>query len=231
VKRLVIAIVVLFSLIIFSCTNIDSPRHKVNPEFIYFDFLAWGDEESGNITVKMQFRAGGPNQEAIVLKAPSQVSFDGKVLQADSNKLTGPYYEVITPASDFSGQHKIVFTDIHNKQYTTAFDFPVITIANNIDSVLARGDLVLELNGLKPNDRVRVILTDTTFYGRGIEKMDTMETNTITITSYELMNLKNGPVYLELFREEDIDLQETMQSGGRFYLTYGLKREFILKDL
>lgn len=40
--------------------------------------------------------------------------------------------------------------------------------------------------------------------------------------------LANGPVTLELIREEHRVLQEAPQGGGMLVLTYGVKSEFIL---
>ncbi|MEO5565000.1 MAG: hypothetical protein ABIR18_16255 [Chitinophagaceae bacterium] len=229
-NRLALFVFILGASLFLGCTNEQLPEEKLDPDSIYFDYLAWGDEENGTITVKLQYRGGGPNQAAIVLEEPSRVEFDGQLLLPDSSKFTGPYYEVVRANDDFAGEHRIVFTDAGKKQYTTTFEFPVISLKTEIDSVVHRGELVLGLAGLKPNDKVRVLLTDTSFYGRGIEKMDTVQNDSIIISRREMYSLKNGPIYMEIFREEDKRLTETMEAGGKFYLTYGLKREFLLKD-
>jgi hypothetical protein len=224
------AAMALLLLIFLGCTNIDVRQQKLDPNDIYFDYIAWGDEETGNITIKLQYRAGGPNQRAMLLQMPSSVMLDNQVLKPDSTKFTGPYYEFIIPASEFAGQHNIVFTDNKNRQYRTQFEFPVVKFKSEPDSFIARRDIVLELEGLKPEGHIRVLMTDTSFYGRGIEKIDSFDNKPLVITREDLRELKNGPVYLELFREEDKDLPETMNAGGRFYLSYSLNRSFILKD-
>jgi len=220
----------LLLLAFLGCTNADVRREKPDPNDVYFDYIAWGDEETGNIILKLQFRAGGPNQRAMLLQTPSSIMLDDQVLQPDSTKFAGPYYEVIVPASDFGGDHSIVFTDNQNKKYTTHFEFPVVRFKSEPDSVIGRKDLALELEGLKPEGHIRVLMTDTSFYGRGIEKIDSFDNKPLVITREDLRELKNGPVYLELFREEDKELPETMTAGGRFYLSYSLNRSFILKD-
>ena len=51
-----------FSLLAVSCTSNEIGNSKdVNPESIYFDYRVWGDEESQDITVKLQYRFGGQN--------------------------------------------------------------------------------------------------------------------------------------------------------------------------
>jgi hypothetical protein len=222
--------ILLISLIFFGCTNIEVRKERPDPNSIYLDYIAWGDEENGNITVKLQFRAGGPNQHSIILQAPSSVLLDSLPMELDSTKFTGPYYELITPAAEFGGMHTIVFTDNQKKDYRTQFEFPVMRFKTEPPAIIGRNDLLLELEGLKSGGNIRILLTDTSFRGRGIEKIDSIDERPILITRQDLQNLKSGPVYMELFREEDMDLKETMRAGGRFYLSYSLTRNLILRD-
>jgi len=224
------AAIVLLLLFFLSCTNIDVRKEKSDPNDIYFDYIAWGDEETGTITLKLQFRAGGPNQRAMLLQSPSTVMLDNQLLQPDSTKFMGAYYEFTAPTRDFGGEHSIVFTDNKNHQYKTLFEFPVVRFRSEPDSVIGRRDMVLDLEGLKAEGHIRVLMTDTSFYGRGIEKIDSFDNNPLVITREDLRDLKNGPVYMELFREEDRELTETMNAGGRFYLSYSLNRSLFLKD-
>jgi hypothetical protein len=214
-------------LLVVSCNNTDK-SYNGN---IYFDYIVWGDEETGNITVKLQFRPGGQNGVALSLKEPSRVEFDGQVLLPDSAKFNGIYYEAIVPAAKFSGNHNIVFTHPDGNKYQAMFNFPVISLKTPVAGFVNRQDLVLELEGQKqPWDKIRILLTDTSRYGRGIEKVDTVRNGHIFISANELKNLRTGPVYLEIFREEELSLEETMKAGGRLWLIYQLKREFILQD-
>lgn len=224
------AAIILCLLVFWGCTNIDVRQEKLDPNDIYFDYIAWGDEAAGNITIKLQFRAGGPNQRSLVLKAPSSIMLDDQLLQPDSTKFAGPYYELIVSTNDFAGMHSIVFTDNQNKQYKTQFEFPLIRFKTEPDSIIGRRDLVLNLEGIKTGGHIRALMTDTTFRGRGIEKIDSFDDKPLVITREDLRELKNGPIYMELFREQDKDLKETMKAGGRFYLSYSLNRSLILKD-
>ena len=120
------AAILLLLLVFFGCTNIDVREEKSDPNDIYFDYIAWGDEETGTITLKLQFRAGGPNQRAMLLQSPSTVMLDNHLLQPDSTKFMGAYYEFTALTSDFGGEHSIVFTDNKNHQYKALFEFPVV---------------------------------------------------------------------------------------------------------
>jgi hypothetical protein len=226
------AVVVLLLVVFFftTCVNNEKSRVKIDPDSLYQDYLVWGDEESGNVTLKLQYRAGGPNEAAVLLKVPAKTELDGEIIQPDSSRFNGPYYEVNRPVSEFTGTHNIVFTDDHGKKYTTTFDFPVMFLETAIPDMISRADLLLQFKGLKKGDKVRVMLTDTSLYGRGIERIVAVDSNRILISKEDLGMLRNGPVQLEFSREQDQFSGEAMASGGRFYLTYGLKREFMLQD-
>jgi hypothetical protein len=222
--------ILLVPLFFLGCTNREIRYEMPDPNKIYLDYIAWGDEESGNITVKLQFRAGGPNEQAVVLKAPSRVTLDSLTLEPDSTKFSGPYYEFIIPAAEFGGTHTIVFTDNQNREYSTRFEFPVMRFTAEPPALFGRNDLLLELEGLKPGGQIRVLLTDTSYYGRGIEKVDSIDGGPVSITREDLRALKAGPVYMELFHEEDKVLKDTTDVRGRFYLSYSLTRNLILTD-
>ena len=222
---------VCFLLFFISCTNSEIGSSKdVSPETIYFNYRVWGDEDNGIVTVKLQYRFGGTNGTSLVLNDPSKVEFDGEVLKADSSRFQGAYYEVIRPVAEFAGKHTIVFTDMNEKKYREEFDYPVISLATDLSGTIKRGDIVLDIAGLKSNDQVRLLLSDTSFYGRGIEKIDTVMDGRIRISGADLENLKNGPIHLELFREVERELQDATKEGGNISVSYGLEREFMLAD-
>jgi hypothetical protein len=230
-NRPVILLLVIGVFFLVSCNDDrDEPAEIVDENSIYLDYLAWGDEESNTVTLKMQYRAGGRNQKAIELKEPARVEFDGQVISPDSSRFNGPYYEVIRPATEFAGPHRIVFTAIDGKKYTTDFDFSILALKPPVPDSIHRDDLILELSGVKPGDRIWVLLNDTSYYGPGIEILDTTAKGIITISKEEFRGIKNGPVQIELIREESRMPDETMPAGGRFYLTYSIKKELMLID-
>ncbi|MGZ8559231.1 MAG: hypothetical protein ACXWWC_12895 [Chitinophagaceae bacterium] len=214
-----------------SCTNNETINKKsLNPGSIYFDYQVWGDEGSKEVTIKLQYRYRNAEGITILPEHTGKVEFDGQVLEADTSKMNGFYYEALLPLENFGGEHSIVFTDLGNKQYREEFNFPIIYLKKEIASIISRKNLVLELAGLDSNEIVRVLLTDTSFYSRDIDKTDTVRNEKITITEMDLANLKNGPVHIEIFKEEERPLKETTKAGGWLSLSYSIKRVFELKD-
>jgi len=225
-----IALFTSFFLLSGCADNESVKKKKADPDAIYFDYRVWGNEENSDITVRLQYFLENGNENTVLLQHPSKAEFDGAVLQADSSKMNGYYYEATIPLENFDGKHYIVYTDRNEKQYREEFEFPVISLKSEIPAVVSRKELVFELDGINPGEIIRVLLTDTAFYSRGIDRIDTIRNDSIIITPRDLENLKNGPVYLEIYKDDKWPLKETTKAGGRISLSYGLKRVFELKD-
>ena len=218
-------------LFITSCTSNEIGNNKdVNPESVYFDYRVWGDEESGEMTVKLQYRFAGPNGTTLLLEEPSKVAVDGVVIQADSSKMSGAYYEIMKPVKDFAGHHSIVFTGPDGKEYKEEFNFMPVRLITKIPAAINRSDLVFELDGLAPEDYVRVMMTDTASFSEGISRIDTVTNGRIVITKADLASLANGPVHLEISKEDEKRVKNGTREGGTLSISYELKREFELKD-
>ena len=219
------------TLIFFSCSSNEVGNAKdVNPESIYFEYKVWGDEGNDDITVMLQYRFAGKNGTTLVLENPSKVELDGDSIKVDSSNMDGAYYEIIKPAKDFVGKHTITFTNLENKQYKEDFDFKPISLRTRIPNEVKRGDLTFDIDGLEPLDYVRVLLTDTSFESRDINWVDTVKNGRVTISAEDLKNVMNGPIHLELIKEIDKPIKNGTKEGGSYYFSYGLKRDFVLKD-
>ena len=225
------------AIFLFSCANNKEPdsSDEVDPEAIYFDYQVRGEEGNDYITVLLQFRFGGENGGTLTLEEPGKVELDGEVIAPDSSKITGAYYEIQKPIKVFTGRHSIVFTGSDKKIYKNEFDFQPLLLLTTIGDTLRRSDLVFDpivigFNGLNSEDYVRVLLTDTTFTGNGINRLDTVRNGRLLITKQELENIANGPVQLEFIREHERRVKNRMGERGKLQITYSLKREFILKD-
>lgn len=221
----------LVMLLLVSCKSKETGNSDdVNPEAVYFDYQVWGSEEDSVVTVRLQYRIGGEEGATILLQHPAGVTLDGKTIPADSSAFLGAYYEVIKRADEFGGRHRIVFTDLNEKQYAEEFDYPVFYLKNEFPTAIGRKDLKIELNGLRAGDKVKIILSDTSFFSHGIEKVDSVTDGMILISKEELIDLLNGPINMEIIRDEDRYLSEAPPEGGRLSISYGLKREFMLED-
>src|SRR6476659_9050899 len=164
-----------FIVIFYACTSNEIGNVKdVDPASIYFDYRVWGDEETGFMTVRLQYRFAGPGGTTLLLENPSKAELDGVVINADSSKMNGAYYEVTKPIKDFTGQHTIIFTDKNGKQYKEEFSFQPLDMKTVIPKVVNRSDLIIDMNGLAPKDFVRVMLSDTASFSEGIARIDSV---------------------------------------------------------
>jgi hypothetical protein len=230
-SRLTISILLFSTLLFAACSSNEPGSSKdVNPETIWFDYQVWGEEGNNDMTVMLQYRFAGENGTTLVLNEPSKVELDGELIKAGSSKMTGAFYEIIKPVNEFTGKHLITFTDINKKQYKEEFSFKPITLMTQIPKEIKRSDLVFELDGLNPVDYVRVLLTDTAFTSEGINRVDTVKNGRVLISKKDLETVVNGPVHLELYKEDEKRVKNGTRVGGRLSISYGLKREFTLKS-
>ena len=217
--------------ILAACNNNEiGGSGDVNPESIWFDYQIWGDEEGNNVTVKLQYRFAGPEGTTLLLSPPSEASLDGVPIEADSSKWDGAYYEVVIPVKNFNGEHEIVFTDINKKQYSEKFVFRAFTLRTEPPALVSRNDLVFELEGLDPGEPVKLMISDTVFASKGVERMDTVRNGRMLVRKSELEKLKNGPVHLEIYRDVEKRIKNGTAEGGRISISYSIKREFELRD-
>ena len=214
---------------LLACNN-QKDKNDINPESIYFDYQITGEEGNDNLTIMLRYRDGDKEGDAISIGDPGRVELDGETLIADSSKLTGTFYELHKPIDAFAGKHSIVFTGTDKKKYKEEFNFQPIVLLTTLTDTIQRGDLVFEFEGLEPEDYLRVVLTDTSFDNKEINRLDTVINGKLTISQSDLENLASGPLHLEFIREYKRRVKNGTKEGGRLLITYGLKREFFLKD-
>jgi hypothetical protein len=216
---------------LMACTNAEIGNGAdVNQSTIYFDYHLTGEEDTENVTLRLQYRFAGPNGTTLLLNEPSQVTLDGVVLKADSSKMNGVYYEVMKPKDAFTGEHTITFTDHDKKSYTEKFTFSPFSIKYNLPDTIKREDLLINLEGLSLVDYVNVLLTDTVFTNNSVNRVDTVKNGVLVITKADLDKLATGPVYLDLFKEEDAPIENGTAEGGKFSKVFSARKAFLLVD-
>ena len=211
----------------WGCNNKMDRKYAMNPDALWFDYQVTGKEGNDNLTIMLQYKYGGEDGNAI---AAGNVLLDGEILPADSTKMTGVFYELHKPVASFTGNHTILFTDFNNKQYKEAFNFQPLLLVKPLTDTLHRSELVFRLEGLDREEKIRVLLTDTSFINNGINRVDKLINGNLFISKADLESLANGPVQLELVREQERMLKNGTEEVGRLLITYSLKREFFLKD-
>ena len=144
--------------------------------------------------------------------------------------MNGFYYETTVPLENFAGKHSIVFTDNNKKQYKEEFDFSPISLKTEIPAVINRKELMIELTGLDSGETVRLLLNDTAFYSRGIDRIDTVRNDSIIVTPRDMENLKMARFIWKFTKKRNKPLKEPGRGGGRLSISYGLKRVFELRD-
>ena len=213
----------LFSVSLLSCL---SDKQEKSSRGIYANYSISGEEGKEFVTVFLQF-SHGPEDFASVLADPAKVFLDDFLLTADSAQESGAFYEVQIPVKDFAGRHVIRYIDEAQKEHREEFSFIPFQVAGQLDEAVSRKDLVLQLQGVKNGDLLRVVMIDTAIGGEGVNEVDTIQNNQLDLKRF-LPAVANGPLVLELFKEEDRNLSKGQ--NGKISITYGLKREFELKD-
>lgn len=214
-----------------ACTNHEETiiRH-VDLDEVWLDYQVWGEEDKENVTVMLQFRTDYSDKDTRMLDEPAGVTFDGEELKADSSKMTGYYYELEKTLQSFDGDHVIIFRDFEGKEHEEKFNFQPFRLKEEIPRRVSRTGLTIQLEGLEKESYIRVIALDTAFRSNGINDIDTVKNGELVLSGRRLKNLRNGPVHIEIFQEQEWPLKNSWKGGGRLSVSYGLKRDFELTD-
>lgn len=225
-----LAWVLSFLLVLAGCNEEgEAPAKKgISMEDLFLEYQVWGDEARGQVNVLLQLRQKNNKGHTVRLNPPGSVELDGEVLPADSSRMTGVFYETQKSLEGFAGKHTITVRDERGRRVSEAFEYTPFTLATPLDGRVGRDDLVLQLSGLKLPDKVRVTLVDTVFRTQDINELMPVVNGRLHITREQLQHVKEGPVTLLLFKEEERRIENTAVRGGKMAVTYGLMREFDL---
>lgn len=227
-KRLVLFLA--FTAIVAGCTNRDKIKSNIDYERLYFDYTFTAEEDAGYATCVLQFKDGGPEGKAVNIE-PAIVELDGQKLETDSAKLSGFFYEVQKSIDSFSGKHVIAFTTPSDKEYTNEFEFSPFTFEEELPEKITRKSFAIQLKNFPSTEKkVRLLLLDTAFESSGFNDMVPVIDGKVTINDSILRNIKKGPINLALYMEQEIPLRERSMAGGMIFITYGLKRQFEMRD-
>lgn len=221
---------VLFLPWITSCQNDEAGRKKaVEKSELYFDYQVSAEEGRAEGTVRLQFKNGDENGEAIAFEKSARVLFDGTELEPDSSRFNGAYYEVLKPVSELSGRHSIVFVDPEGREHKTTFSFQPFSLVGELPDQLPPAPFVIHLKDFPSAPTlVRVVMTDTSLQSKGVNEELLVEDGALAIDKSLLDNLTEGPVTMEISREEVVPVKAGPERSGRLLLIYAVRRQFTL---
>lgn len=216
-------------LLMTGCFGSADQETEPEPDDIYFDFLVTGEEGNDSVTVLLKFKDYDEYGEPLSL-VPGQVMLDGQAIPADSSSMAGPYYSISRSLEGFRGRHSILVQLPDQKKYRNEFSFAPFRIQSPLPDTIKRSKLFLDLEGLGGGAVLRVLMTDTSFTGEGIHRIDSVWQNRIIFTRAEIQALEPGPVNLELTLESASALRNATRAGGQLRILYSIRREFWLRD-
>lgn len=225
------AIVLLFlsaGAVLSSCIGSTGQDAKAGPDEIYFNYRITGEEGNDSVSVILKFHEFSEYGQVVLFA--SAVQLDGQPVDIDSSSITGPFFSLTKHVREFTGRHTIIVTAPGGKKYKEQFSFRPFTITSGVNDTMTRERMTIQLDGLDRYDPVRVLLTDTSFTGEGINRVDTVVNNRIVISRSSLTAIKNGPVNMELIKEYERPVENGTMAGGILSVVYAVRREFYLKE-
>jgi hypothetical protein len=212
------------------CFNSAEREPLSDTQDIFLDYKIWGEEGNDSVMVMLQFREYDAFGETLLIGEPGTVVLDGQRIKADSTPMTGPFYTVYRHVKEFTGKHSIVYTDVDGRKYKEDFQFGPFSIVSGLSDTVSRSKLNIVFEGLNKREQVRILLTDTSFTSDGINRVDTIWNNKLTISRGDLLALQNGPINVEFIRENERRIRDATAAGGSISILYTIRRELYLKD-
>jgi hypothetical protein len=166
----------------------------------------------------------------VVLLDPGQVQLDNEPLLLDSARLSGAFYEIRKSIENFTNKHTLVITRNNGKKYSETFEWSPLLLDVDLSGAVTRGSLILPLRGVKENDQIRLNLIDTSFRTPDINDAFLVHNGQIQVGKEVLSKVANGPVTLELHKENEQKPDDASNIKGVIQSTYSLRREFDLVD-
>ncbi|MCX8020141.1 MAG: hypothetical protein N2747_06565 [Chitinophagaceae bacterium] len=213
-----------------SCRWKNKKDVSVQPEQIYLDYKVWSEEGSDSVSVLVRFKKFVAHGAAISIEDLGEIKLDGMLLKADSTPMSGIFYAANYPLAPFIGDHSFELIISEKKSLAETFRFRTFRVGQDFsDTIQNNKDVEIRLPGLNDGDRVRILLTDTSFTGTGINRIDTVKNGRISISQVELSELAPGPINMELILEQEKVIENAIIAGGFLGVYYTIRKELWLK--
>ncbi len=223
-------VVLLSAIFLLSCKSGDNKRESRGIDSPYIDYKIIATEGDDNLAIIAQLKPGDEFGEAISLVPPSSFILDGEPFVADTASFGGVFYELYKPIIEFSGKHILTYRNEDGKESSENFFFEPLTLTTTLPETFLRSDMELNLSGVADKEVIRIVMVDTSFGSEGLNYADTVENGKINITSRQLTHLTDGPVQLELIRENEKPVKYSAGIGSKITIYHTLRRQFMLKS-
>jgi hypothetical protein len=213
--------------LMIGCLSKDK-KAEYTPDQLFLDYAVTTNEEDSMVYILLHFRdaIGG---DAVLLPAPANVQLDGKLLQPDSAKIGGYFYETFRPVTGFSGKHMITYTDTKNRVFRAEFNYQPLRLIGELPDSLDGSEIKFEFSGVSLGDQLYVVYRDTSTINEDFRKNAEPGEKFIDLLSTDFEDLHEGPVQLEFVRESTIPVKPAPPGGGQLYLSYVIRGELFFK--
>jgi hypothetical protein len=149
----------------------------------------------------------------------------------DSTRFMGVFYEAHKPETAFAGKHTITFTGSDGKIFTEEFEFHPFGLAEELPEQVSRAPFTIKLSGVPARETpFRLVMLDTALATDDVNEIIGIVNGQLNVSQDMLDKLANGPINLEISREEERKVRRGTKRGGKIAITYVLKRGFDLVD-
>lgn len=168
-------------LFLTACFSASRKEEDLPMDDIFFEYTINAEEGNDSVSVLLRFKEFDEYGPAISIE-PGTVYLDGQLLSPDSTEMTGPFYATSRQVQAFTGKHSIEVRLPDQKKYKEEFSFKPFSLLPGFRDTITRGKLQLDFAGLVNGDILRVLMTDTSFTGDGIHRVDTVWHNRVQFT-------------------------------------------------
>lgn len=220
--------VLIFIFLLASCKN-KKDKQFAWPGNIFLDYKIIANEGDDNLTILLHFR-DKRDGDALEIPAEGSVQFDGELIQPDSAKMTGFFYELHKPIDRFAGKHEIVYTDINKVVYKEEFQFNPLLLVSPLPDTLGRQPLELKFSGADSTETIQVVYRDTSFNNEDSRILGKRGQLSFILDSTSFEGLNPGPVQFDFIKEQKRKLNSATGAGGQLISIYTIRREVYLKE-
>ena len=211
-----------------ACNDADQQeKHISSSNVVFLNYRVTAEEGKDSVTCFFEFREGTAAGKTILWPGEGP-KLDGKSVKADSAMFTGIFYEVRRPVAGFNGTHVVSFTDANGVERKQTFEFFSFRLKREIPPEQPKGPFTIHIDLPGKESTVHLMMIDTSFASNDVNETVHVKEGKLLVTAAMLANLSPGPIFMELFKQDDVAVTET-GLRGKIIVTYGLRREFGLK--